>query len=142
MHANIVLKMGVILLSTRYGTVEGIGSQLNELHTDELTSGGYWLYDYLTGACYSSDKFIDVIGYERHEVEPTVDFFYKTADVEKLNKGFKMIDDLIAMKAEHCFIHELLYTHKDGSTVNVQCSGTVFYKFDEPFMVLGTHKIV
>jgi len=141
-HANIVLKMGVVLLSTQHQSVLDIGAVLNKAHTDDLTSGGYWLYDWITNECYYSDNFIASMGYDRSEVSNKTDFFYKVANKEHLNHGFDMIYDLIKEMSETCFINELDYTRKNGEIIKIQCSGTVFYKFGEPIIVLGTHKII
>lgn len=141
-HANFVLKMGVILLSTRIFSVTEIGMSLNKLHSDELTSGGYWLYDWDTKDCYLSDKLIESIGYSRSDVAPSIDFFYKVANNEHLNLGFAMVNDLIDMQSESCFCNKLEYTHNDGHKIQIQCSGTVFYKYGKPVIVLGTHEIL
>jgi hypothetical protein len=138
-HANLVLKMGVILFSTKKQSVSEIGICLNELHSDDLTSGGYWLYDWETNECYYSEKLINSLGYNRCDVQNNTNFFYKVADNEHLNEGFKMIDELVLNKSELSFINDLNYTHKNGSIIKVECSGTVFYKFNEPIIVLGTH---
>jgi hypothetical protein len=142
LHANIVLKMGVILLSNKYSGVMPIGYELNQLHTDSLTNGGYWLYDYNTHECYYSDRFIESIGYERDDIDSTVSFFYKTADNEHLSIGFEMISELVEEKSEICFVNELTYYHSDGRELQIECMGTVFYKEVEPIIVLGTHKIL
>ena len=138
-QANLVLKMGIALFSTKQSVTE-IGISLNEIYTDDdITSGGFWLYNIQTKECYYSDKFLNSLGYNKKDVANNTDFLYKTADVSALEKGFKMINDLIVSRSESSFINYLDYTHKDGSIVKVECCGTVFYKRNEPIIVFGTH---
>ena len=141
-HANIVLKMGVILLSNKYKGAIDIGAELNKLYTDDLTNGGYWLYDYKTNECYYSDRFLKSLGYNREDVCLTISFFYKTAEKIHLDVCFEMIAELMEDKSENCFVNEIDYYHVDGTILKVECMGTIFYKDGEPIIVLGTNKIL
>ena len=139
-QANIILKMGVVLFSTKQKSVSEIGISLNEIYPDdELTSGGYWLFDWQTNECYYSYNFLNSLGYIKSEVTNNTDFFYKVADNLHLKEGFKMIEELILNKSEDCFVNYLNYTHKNGEIIKIECSGVVLYKNDKPVMVLGAH---
>lgn len=140
-HNNIYLKLGIAIASKIYNNIFEIGKYMQETGADEFTNGGFWLYGYESQDCYLSDKFIKSLGYRRGEITHNVDFFYKIANNDHLNKGFNMLDELIDKKSESSFINYLDYTRKNGSVFNVECSGTVMYKFGEPYIILGTHEI-
>lgn len=141
-HQNIILKLGAILLTKTTNDVFEIGCHLQQSGIEAVLTGGFWLYDYKTNDCYYSDKFIKVLGYERSEIPNGVEFFYKTSDVEQLKVGFGMIDSIITDRSEACFINDLLYYTKDNLPINIECVGTVIYKFYEPILVIGTHTVL
>lgn len=138
-HNNLILKLGIAIASKNLNTIEEIGKLIQETGADDFTDGGFWLYGYDSNECYLSDKFLESLKYTRDEIISNVSFFYKTANNDHLNKGFEMLNELIEKKSESCFINYLDYTRKDGSIFNVECSGTCLYKFDKPYIVLGTH---
>ena len=140
-HNNIILKLGITLATKNLFTIKEVGKFMQETSADDFTSNGFWLYSYNSNDCYLSDKFLETIGYNRSEIIENVDFFYKVADNEHLKKGFDMLNELIKVKSEACFINYLDYTCKDGIVLNIKCSGTVLYKNNKPYIVLGTHEI-
>jgi len=141
-HQNVILKLGAILLMKQSANVVEVGEYLQKTGIDNALTGGFWLYGYNAHDCYLSDKLIESLGYIREEVPPNVDFFYKAAENAHLNKGFEMIDELVAEQSEKCFINYLDYRTKDGETIKVECTGTVIYSFGKPLIVIGTHDIV
>ena len=141
-HQNVILKLGAILLMKQSANVVEVGEYLQKTGIDDALTGGFWLYGYNVHDCYLSDKLIESLGYIREEVPPNVDFFYKAAENAHLNKGFEMIDELVAEQSEKCFINYLDYRTKDGETIKVECTGTVIYSFGKPLIVIGTHDIV
>ena len=140
-HNNIILKLGIALAAKDLSTIKGIGEFMQNTGADEFSNGGFWLYGHESNDCYLSDKFLESLNYDRNEIEEKVDFLYSVADNNHLNKGFEMLAELIKNRSEACFINNLNYTKKDGNILNVQCSGTVMYKNNEPYIVLGTHII-
>jgi|LakMenEpi03Oct11_1017367.scaffolds.fasta_scaffold01073_3 hypothetical protein len=140
-HNNIILKLGVALASKDLSTIKEIGEFIQNTGSDEFVSGGFWLFSYESKDLYLSNKFLELLDYNRNEVIEKIDFFYKTANHKELEKGFKMLEELIKNKSESCFINTITHTKKDGSILNVECSGTPLYKNNEPYIILGTHKI-
>ena len=140
-HAQVILKLGTVLSLQNTDNVIEIGVFLQETGADDLTTGGFWLYKFSDLQCYCSDKFIKVLEYDRKEVETSISFFNRTADIEQLQKGYDLLAELINESSEECFRNVLKYTTKNGIQITVNCIGSVCYKNGEPFLSVGTHSI-
>ena len=139
-HDKIVLKMGVYLFEHKVNDIQQLGDKLLEMGSDELTNGGYWIWDYNTNEVYYSPLFCTSLGFDYGDFGTSLEGFYNS-DEEMLSKGMKMIGKLIDEHSHGCFVNDVIYYSKDDKEVMVECSGTVFYKEDKPIYVLGTHKI-
>ena len=51
---NIILKMGVVLMSQKSANIVEIGNFLLNSGCDDLADAGFWLYDYSTCLLYTS----------------------------------------------------------------------------------------
>lgn len=140
-HENIVLKMGAMLLDSRTKTLSELGELLVKSNSDELTNGGFWILEYASGKVYYSPKFCNVLGYDYNEFKDGFDGFNR-GDAEQMQYGMMLINDLIKAKSQDSFINKIDFQKKDLSMIQIECSGTVFYKFDKPYLILGTHKIL
>jgi hypothetical protein len=140
-HAKIVLKMGVALFADKVNSVNELGYLLASQHCDELSNAGFWLWDYRTNEVYYSKKFCNALGFDYNDFGIGFNGFY-LVDKEQLEAGLQMVNDLIVNKSNDIFKNELLYKTKMNTEIKIMCIGTVFYKENEPFYILGTHKIV
>lgn len=140
-HENIVLKMGAMLLDSRTKTLSELGDLLVKSNSDELTNGGFWVWEYATNKVYYSPKFCNSLGYEYNEFKDGFGGFNR-GDVEQMQYGMTLIQDLINAKSQDSFINKIDFQKKDLSIIHIECSGTVFYKFDNPYLILGTHKVL
>lgn len=140
-HINeeIIIKMGVLLMSKISMEVLTIGHHLTNAGSDDLTDGGFWLYDHRNLQMYYSPKFQTSLG---EDLAPNYASFARRANIEDLSRGHKMINALIAAKSESFFVNNVRYTRESGYQFEVICTGAVFYLFGQPRIVLGTHKIV
>ena len=59
---NIILKMGVVLMSQKSANIVEIGNFLLNSGCDDLADAGFWLYDYSTLDIYFSPKLKEALG--------------------------------------------------------------------------------
>lgn len=140
MHDKAVLKLGVVIFEHKVKSVQELGEILLDMQCDDLATGGYWLWDYQLEQVYYSPKFCASLGFNYNDFGNSFEGFNHSNN-EELLTGLKMIDELITNKSNECFINNVTYYNKDNKSVNVICSGTVFYKDNEPTYILGTHKV-
>jgi len=139
-HEKIVLKMGVTLFSKHFVNVIDLGEALVSKDSDLIADGGIWIWDYNTNEVFVSPKFCNVLGFNYGELPKDVSVFDR-ADKAKFAVGYNKIMELIEDKSEGTFINEITYKSKENKDVKIICSGTIFYKENKPFYLLGTHKL-
>ena len=135
-----MLRLSIILLQNKNSTLYEMGEQLVKDHCDEIASGGYWIWNHVTNEVYYSPKFCKTLGYEYGELGTGFGGFNR-GNAEQMAKGMAMIQALIDSKSNDTFINHIVFTKKDGTTILIECSGTVIFICNVPFIVLGTHKI-
>lgn len=137
---GVIIKMGVILMSKITNNIQAIGEYLTVSGSDDLTDGGFWLYDYNTLEMYYSNKFKLSLG---EDLKPNYASFARYANIEDLANGHKMVSKLIENNSELFFSNQVRYKN-DSENINftVNCTGAVFYLFGKPKIVLGTHKFI
>jgi len=140
-HENIVIKIGVSILSTKAATLTELGELLINSKADDLSSGGIWIWQYDSGEVFYSPNFCETLGFEYGELGNDFTGFNR-ADTENLNYGMSLIDKLIESKSNENFINNIKFQKKDGQYIDIQCTGTVLYRYGKPYIVLGTHKVL
>lgn len=139
-HQKIVLKLGVALFDNKASNVIELGDMMLKAESDNIANGGFWIWDYTTNEVYYSPKFYEVLGYKFGDFGNGFKGF-ELSNKEHLDRGIDLIKELIINKSELIFINNIDYKKKDGSILNVICSGTIFYKNNAPKYILGTHKL-
>ena len=132
--------MGVTLFSKHFSNVIELGEALVSKDSDLISNGGIWIWDYNTNEVFVSPKFCNVLGFEYGELPKDASVF-DIADKEQFAVGYNEINNLIEAKSEGTFINEIKYKSKENIDVDILCSGTIFYKDNKPFYILGTHKL-
>jgi PAS domain-containing protein len=140
-HENIVIKIGVNILSTKVATLHELGELLISNNSDDLSSGGIWIWDYATSEVYYSPKFCEILGYDYGELCNGFGGFDR-GDKANMAYGMKLINNLIEENLNENFINTIKFKKKDESDIIIQCTGTVLYRYGKPYIVLGTHKIL
>lgn len=140
-HQQVVLKMGVALFSGKVSSVIELGNILIENGSDDLCDGGVCIWQIDNGQIYYSPKFCNVLGFEYGEFGEGFGGFDR-GNAEQMAYGMGLIDKLIEEKSQSIFINKIDYLKKDNNVLPIICSGTVFYKYNAPFYIVGTHKLV
>ena len=140
-HEIIVLKMGLALLTVRTKNVQELGELLVQNNSDLLSEGGIWIWEYNTNDVYYSPIFCETLGFEYGHWGNTFDGFNQ-GNKEDFATGVDMINKLIEKGDNGCFVNKIRFTKKDGTEINILCTGTIFFKNGKPDIVLGTHGIL
>lgn len=136
---NIILKMGVVLMSQKSANIVEIGNFLLNSGCDDLADAGFWLYDYSTLDIYFSPKLKEALG--SNTISTYADLA-RFANNEDLISGHKKVNELVKNKSEMFFDNEIRYTRTDGSMFTVTCNAAVFFLFGQPKIVLGTNMYI
>lgn len=142
LHAKVnvlILSLNIILFDNKTENLQELGNVLCK-QLPHLEEGGLWLWNYQTGEVYYSPKFCETLGYEYKELGTGFAGF-DLADKEQFSKGEKMINDLIENNSIEPYINDITYSTKLGEKKLVQCVGSIFYKDNLPYLILGTHRI-
>jgi PAS domain S-box-containing protein len=109
----------------------------------EDTSDGYWDWNVVTNYEYLSPKFKAQLGYKVDELAHTPESWMRLCNPEDLARAKVTISKILSGEFDG-FSERLRFTHKDGSEVNVLCSGKLVGvgKNGEPLRMVGTHKII
>lgn len=136
-----MLRLSIILISNiNYTALFSLGEKLVAEHCDELSDGGFWVWNHKTNEVYYSPKFCTTLGYDYGELGKGFSGFNR-GNPEQMKIGMDTIQDLIDKRSHDTFVNIIEFTKKDGNIILVECSGAVLFIGDVPFVVLGTHKI-
>jgi len=107
----------------------------------ESTMAGYWDWLIQENTEYLSPTFKKMFGYEDHEMENHPDSWQKIIHPDDLPNVFECFNAHVESKGKVPFSKTVRYAHKDGSTVNVFCSGQVVQWDEEgkPIRMIGAH---
>lgn len=135
-----MLRLSIILISNHSDDLFEIGEKLVIDHCDEIANGGFWVWNHNTNEVYYSPKFCNTLGYEYGELGKGFGGFNR-GNVEQMKNGMDMIQNLINTNSKDTFINYIDFTKKDGSIINIECSGAILFIGEIPFVILGTHKL-
>ncbi len=107
----------------------------------EDTMAGYWDWDMASNAEYLSPSFKQMFGYEDHEMENSPESWQKIIFPEDLPILYAAVNEHVGSKGQIPFDTMARYYHKNGSTVYVQCKGSVIEwdENDRPLRMVGSH---
>lgn len=136
-----MLRLSIILISdVSHTALFELGEKLVSEQCDEISDGGFWVWNHNTNEVYYSPRFCTTLGYSYGELGKGFSGFNR-GNPEQMKMGMALIQNLIDTKSHDTFINVIEFTKKDGSTILIECSGAVLFIDDIPFVVLGTHKI-
>ncbi len=107
----------------------------------EDTMAGYWDWDMVTNSEYLSPRFKQMFGYEDHEMENSPESWQKIIFPEDLPILYAAVNEHVGSRGQVPFDTMARYYHKNGSTIYVQCKGSVI-EWDEnyrPLRMVGSH---
>lgn len=120
-----------------------VGKMLEECHADDLTNGGFWVWEIGTDIEYYSPNFRKVLGFEGEHDFPSVAGSWQNQINEK--------DKVIALanftnslndQKNNPYYQEVEYTTKLGKKINLICSGVIVSVKGKNKYLIGTHKLI
>lgn len=118
-----------------------LGEELIKKHCDEISDGGFWVWNHKTNEVYYSPKFCKTLGYEYGELGVGFSGFH-LGNSDQMKHGMQLIDEIINNNTQDTFVNIIDFTKKDGKIIQIECSGAVLIIENVPYIVLGTHKII
>lgn len=102
---------------------------------------GYWEWDIMNDKEYLSPSFTMMFGYEFDELNHSTNSWKTIIHQEDLPKVSQLFDRCINNEFDEFYNSEVRYIHKDGSIVDVFCSGRVTERDAEmkPLKIVGSH---
>ncbi len=101
---------------------------------------GLWDWNLKTGEVYYNDRWGEMLGYEPHEIENTVDMFEKAAHPEDKERTFQEIERHLNGEIPHVDLEIRMYT-KQGDVRWILDRGQIVERDEDgtPLRVAGTH---
>lgn len=144
LHAKlntVTIYLNVMLFDRETKDIQELGKAVCKHNLHNLENGGIWLWEYDTGKVFYSYGFCEALGFEYGELGDGFGGF-DIGDKDDMDRGMGMIQNLIDKKSIDPFINRITYKTKSNNHIDVECGGSVFYKDDKPYIILGTHKII
>lgn len=138
---TLTISLNVMLFDKETNDIQELGRAICAHQVHKLENGGMWLWEYNTDKVFYSDGFSDALEFEHGELGDGFGGFDQ-GNKEDMLRGLKMIQELIYKKSIDPFINPITYRTKSNKLIPIECIGSVFYKGGEPYIVLGTHKIL
>lgn len=136
-----MLRLSIVLLqNVSTSEMFSIGEKLVKEHFDEITDGGFWVWNHHTNEIYYSPKFCTTLGFDYGELGAGFSGFNR-GNPAQMKTSLDNIQNLIDTKSHEAFTNTIEFTKKDGSIILIECSGAVVFIGDVPYIVLGTHKL-
>lgn len=106
----------------------------------EGAGDGVWDWDMRSGRMLFSGHYEAMLGYQRGEVEPTIDAWQRSVHPDDLGRAGSNLDDYLAGRLL-VYAIELRLRRKDGSYAWILCRGTVVERdaAGEPTRMIGIH---
>lgn len=110
----------------------------------EVSEIGSWEWNLKTGELIVNDKWLDIVGYRRSELEPiTIDTWKKLLSKTDKDRTLKQLDDIINNNNNDdkvIYDPEFRMVHKDGHNVWVKDRGMITKRENGvPVYMIGTH---
>lgn len=143
-HNNIVLKFLALNARKNKKNVLELGDELVSLGADKLPSGGFWIWDINNNIEFYSPKFRQSLGFGGETDFPsTPESWKKQINEEDLKVVFHNYEQHLKTEGQHPYEQKVQYTKKDGSKIDVICSGTIIKNENkQPIILIGSHDII
>ena len=135
------ISLNIMIYEKVSADVNDLGIALDSNGIKDIENGGFWIWDYTNDQVYYSSKFCESLGYSLGELGTGFGGFDRGKEIE-MEKGMSMINELVNQKSISPFVNYITFKRKDNATIEVMCSGSVFYKDYNAKYILGTHKII
>lgn len=102
---------------------------------------GFWDWNYQTGEQWVNDRWMEIIGLERGDIENDASDWQSRIHPDDKSKVTKLIDDHI--RKNKGYVVEFRMRHRDGHWVWIQGAGAVVShdpQTNEPVRICGTHQ--
>jgi PAS domain-containing protein len=141
---SVILKSAIFISSKYNDDVNDIGNKLVDVGSDDLTSGGFWIWDVENNTEFYSDKFRKVLGFEGEYDFPSIpDSWQNQLSKEEVEKVFETYSKHEKTEGKHPYHQIVNYKDKTGKkNIKIICSGTLLRKNNNPWLLVGTHKIL
>lgn len=151
-HENTVLRAGAYL-ATRQGIHDPIevGKHLMKLGSDEIVTGGFWVWKVDTGVEFYSPNFRKALGFKDETDFPSEDTSWQKQiepkSLEIAMGNVKVVMDAASkepLTSVYCkapYRQMVKYRKKGGGIVELFCSGTLLMYKGKPTLFVGTHKL-
>lgn len=141
-HENVLLKFLAVQISS--DSVLDIGEELVKRGADDLTSGGFWIWDILNSIEFYSPKFRSTLGFKDEKDFPSVpSSWQKWIEKDSLDLAKRNYNKALRIDDGEPYKQEVIYNKKNGGKIKLLCSGTIIKGFENtPTALIGTHKIL
>lgn len=120
-----------------------MGSELVKSDFDDLTDGGFWIWEINTNKEFYSPKFRSTLGYIGEEDFPsTPDSWQKSINKKDLDIAIKNFKEVLKTGNDEKYNQVVEYTTKNGNLITFICSGKLLKIEGEYKFLVGTHKII
>jgi PAS domain S-box-containing protein len=102
---------------------------------------GYWDWDIVSGTEYYSPSWKRMLGYEPHELADDPRTWQELIDPRDLERTFESFGRHVESRGAEPFYNEVRYSHRDGTTKWVICTGKVIQwsPDGQPLRMVGCH---
>lgn len=139
---NIILTV-TSLISAKTGNVLAMGKELLEAEADDLTDGGFWIWNIENNQEFYSPNFRKSLGFEgEHDFPSVSESWQKQILKEDLEIAIKNFKKSYKKPEKHPYYQEVSYYRKDGSVLRVICSGLIIKRNGKSKYLVGTHKLI
>lgn len=138
-----ILALSALAMASKAKNALDIGNSFMSLGMDGIINGGFWIWDIGTKYEFYSDNFRKSLGFENE------DDFPNTAD--SWQKQIYEGDKIIALEnfAKHkddpvneAYHQKVRYYRKDGTTIELICSGIIVEFENGDKYLIGSHELI
>ena len=140
---GVILKAAILLNKTIKNDVVAIGNELLAVGSDDLTCGGFWIWGIENGTEFYSPKFREVLGFEgEHDFPNVPESWQKQLSKKEVQGVFETYAKHEKTGGAHPYYQTVTYNKKGGGTLKIICSGTLIRRGKNPWLLVGTHKLI
>ena len=137
-----LLKFSVMIASLKTEDVLKIGKELVKLGFDDITDGGFWIWEVGTNIEFYSPKFRSVLGYEgEHDFPSLAQSWQDSIHLADLKLAIRSFNKALETGGEYPYDQFVTYSKKNGEKISFTCSGKLLKLKGEFKYLIGTHKI-